>query len=139
MCGHMYMCYNSYVYHIHTYHIYLDILLENKYVCVKINNVVGTLLHTLWYTPHTDTSLCSKDASTPSIPGTRRSWYYTHFFIFLLHAAVQHPHTRTASSIKSINDTVDSTNPFPTKLFNRCLSSGITCNVHLFGSLAANF
>ena len=127
--------------HIHTHHIYLGILLENKNVCVKISNVVGTLVQ-LCGTPHTDTSLCSKDASTstPSIPGTGIViWYYTHFFIFLLHAAVLHPHTRTASSIKSINDTVDSTNPFPTKLFNRCLSSGITCNVHLFGSLAANF
>ena len=45
------------------------ILLENKNVCVKISNVVGTLVQ-LCGTPHTDTSLCSKDASTPSIPGT---------------------------------------------------------------------
>ena len=97
---------------VHSYiiYIYLDILLENKYVCVKINNVVGTLLHTLWYTPHTDTSLCSKDASTPSIPGTNghgttrtsSSFFSTLQYYTLIHALLRRSNPSTTRLIPQI-------------------------------------
>ena len=96
--------------HIHTHHIYLGILLENKHVCVKISNVVGTLVQ-LCGTPHTDTSLCSKDASTPSDTwyrnghGTTRtssSFFSTLQYYTLIHALLRRSNPSTTRLIPQI-------------------------------------
>ena len=56
--------------HIHTHHIYLGILLENKNVCVKISNVVGTLVYSC-VVHHTLTPLSVRRTLRPhQIPGT---------------------------------------------------------------------